>query len=102
VIAARAREDWAGRHAVPAGELGLKGENDFAAVVRLVWPDSRAADHDQWEMLKRTVPERLARLERQQRVRERLAEVFRELVWLVEAGRREAGGRPAIAGGRPP
>jgi hypothetical protein len=85
-IAEQAREDWAARHAVPASELGQEGEEDFGVVVRLVWPDTRAADQDQWEMLKRVVPEQIGRLERQQRVRDRLAKVFQELVRLVEAG----------------
>ncbi len=85
-IAEQVREDWAARHAVPASQLGQEGEEDFGVVVRLVWPDTRAADQDQWEMLKRVVPEQIGRLERQQRVRDRLAKVFQELVRLVEAG----------------
>jgi hypothetical protein len=86
VLSEQARGDWIARHAVHEGELGFEGDNDFGEVVRLVWPDARAVDRDQWEMLKRVVPERIGRLDRQQRVRDRLAEEFRELVRLIESG----------------
>jgi hypothetical protein len=82
-VASRAREDWAVRHAVPADELGLEGEDEVRGLVRLVWPDESVEIKDLLEMVKRVVPERIAQ-ERQMRVRNGLTAVFHEWIQAIE------------------
>ena len=86
VLATQAREDWASRHAVSDQELAYEGDEDFAAVVRMVWPDQGFEDRDRWEALKRRIADRIAGLDRQQRVRDRLVAVFGALVQAIEEG----------------
>jgi hypothetical protein len=85
-VAGRVRAEWAARHADPAAELGREGEDEYEATVRLVWPDEGLEARDRWERLKGVIPDRIARLDRQERVRERLAGVFAALVRAVEEG----------------
>jgi hypothetical protein len=85
-VAGRVRADWAARHADPAAELGQEGEDEYAATVRMVWPDEGLEARERWEKLKRVIQDRIARLDRQERVRARLAGVFAALVRAVEEG----------------
>lgn len=85
VIAARVRSDWKARHAAPASELAWE-EDEFANLVRMVWPDEELETRERWEKFKREIPERIARLDRQARVRKRLAFVFDALVRAAESG----------------
>jgi hypothetical protein len=86
VVAARVRSDWRARHAEPSSELAREGDDEFATTVRMVWPDVGIEARERWEQLKRVIPERIAGLDRQTRVRERLAVVFAALVRAVESG----------------
>jgi hypothetical protein len=86
VLATQARMDWASRQAIPDQELAYESDEDFAAVVRLVWPDQGFEDRDRWEALKRQIADRIAGLDRQQRVLERLVAVFEALVQIIEEG----------------
>ena len=83
-VAARVRADWATRHAAPADELAREGEDEYEATVRMVWPVEGLEARERWEQLKRVIPDRIAHLDRQERVRERLARVFAALVAAVE------------------
>jgi hypothetical protein len=85
-LAARAREDRAARRTAPDQGLAYEGDEDFAAVVRMVWPDQGFEDRDRWEALKRQIADRIAGLDRQQRVLERLMAVFEGLVQAIEEG----------------
>jgi len=82
-IASRARDDWAARHAVPAGELAYEGQDESLRLVRLVRPDDGTDTRDLFEMLKRTVPGRIAK-EQQARVRKGLTAVFEEWIRTIE------------------
>ena len=82
-IASRARRDWASRHAAPASELGHEGEDDVRGLVRLTWPDESVEARDILEMLRRTVPGRIAG-ESEQRVRDGLTAVFGEWIRMIE------------------
>lgn len=82
-IASRARDDWAARHAEPAAELGYEGQDESYRLVRLVWPDEDLDTKDVLEMLKRTVPARIAK-EQQARVRKGLTAVFEEWIRAIE------------------
>jgi hypothetical protein len=84
VIAARTRESWVARHAVPRGELAYEGEDQVGMLVRMVCPDQTLEDRDRWERLKQKMTLRIERLDRQERVRERLTRVFAGLVKLIE------------------
>lgn len=85
-VASRARNDWAARHAVPAGELGYEGDDESHRLVRLVWPDEAGETTEVLEMLKRIVPARIER-EQQARVRKGLTAVFEEwIITIVEEG----------------
>lgn len=86
VVAARVRSDWRVRHAAPSSELAREGDDEFATTVRMVWPDEGIEARERWEQLKRVIPERIAGLDRQTRVRERLAIVFDALVRAIESG----------------
>jgi hypothetical protein len=86
VIAGRARESWATRHAVPRGELAYEGEDHLGKLVRMVCPDQRLEDRARWERLKQKMALRIEGLGRQERVRERLTQVFAGLVQLIEEG----------------
>jgi hypothetical protein len=103
-LARRARAEWMGRHGDPAAEFGSEESADLDAaltpcpssggkkersVVRMVWPDEGLDTREHWEWLKRQVPQRIARIKRQPRVRKRLAMVFEALVQAVEEGGRE-------------
>ena len=83
-LAGRVRADWAARHADPASERAWEGDEEFGAVVRMVWPDESADSRERWERLKRAIPDRIASLDRQERVRERLAVVFTALARAIE------------------
>jgi hypothetical protein len=85
-VAGRVRAEWAARHADPASEVGREGEDEYEATVRMVWPDEGLETRERWERLKRVIPGRIARLDRQERVRVRLAGVFAALVQAVEEG----------------
>ena len=80
------REDWASRHADSDQERAHEGGEDFVALVRLVRPDQGFEDRDRWEALKRKIADRIAGLDRQQRVLERLVTVFDVLVQAIEEG----------------
>jgi hypothetical protein len=86
VLAARVREDRAAHRATPGQELAYESDEDFATVVRMVWPDRTFEDRDRWEALKRQIADRIAGLDRQQRVLERLLAVFGALVQAIEEG----------------
>jgi len=86
VVAARARESWAARHALPRQELAYEGDDELGKLVRMVCPDQTLEDRDRWEKLKEKVSRRIKGLDRQQRVRERLTQVFAGLVQLIEEG----------------
>jgi hypothetical protein len=86
VLATRVRAEWRTRHADPSSELAREGDDEFAMTVRMVWPDEGIEAKERWELLKRVIPERIAGLERQDRVRERLASVFNALVQAIESG----------------
>jgi hypothetical protein len=86
-IAGRVRSEWAARHAVPAAELGLEGDDEYEATVPLIWPDEGLERGERWERLKRLMQDRIASLDRQERVRERLSRVWAALVEAAEEGR---------------
>jgi hypothetical protein len=85
-VAGRVREEWGTRHAEPAGDLAREGDDEFGATVRMVWPDESVETRERWERLKRLIPSQIAHLDRQERVRDRLAGVFAALVVAVEEG----------------
>ena len=84
-LAERVRADWQARHGEP-GAVGREMQDEVVATVRIVMPNDELESRDRWELIKRVVPERIARLDRQERVRSRLAAVFAALVAAVEAG----------------
>ena len=86
VLAAHAREDRASLHAFSHQELTQEGGDDFASLVRMVLPDQSLEDRDHWEVLKKHISDRIAGLDRQRRVLDRLAAVFRALAEHVEEG----------------
>jgi hypothetical protein len=86
VLAARTRKSWASRHAVPRAELAYEGDDTLRELVRMVRPDQSLEDRDRWERLKAKMARRIDGLDRQQRVRERLTQVFAGLVQLIEEG----------------
>jgi len=86
VLAARARESWESRHAIPREELAYEGDDDLGKLVRMVCQDQTLEDRDRWEYLKEKMSRRIEGLNRQQRVRERLTQVFAGLVQLIEEG----------------
>jgi hypothetical protein len=85
-VASRVRGEWGTRHAEPAAGLAREGDDEYGATVRMVWPDESVETRERWERLKRLIPDRIARLDRQERVRDRLAGVFAALVEAVEEG----------------
>ncbi len=85
-VAGRVRAGWAARHAVPSADLGREGEDEYEATVRMVWPEEGLEARERWERLKRVIQDRIAHLDRQERVRVRLAGVFAALVQAVEEG----------------
>jgi hypothetical protein len=86
VAAARAREDRPLPRAAPDQRFAFEGDEDYTALVRMVWPDQALEHRDNWEALKRQIADRIAGLNRQQRVRERLLSVFEGLVQAIEEG----------------
>jgi hypothetical protein len=86
VLAAKAREDRASLHAVSRQELTQEGDDDFATLVRMVSPDQSFEDRDHWEALKSQIADRIAGLDRQRRVVDRLLAVFRALVGHIDEG----------------
>lgn len=60
-IATRAREDWAARHATPAAELAYEGDDDAYQLVRIARADESVEMRDMLAMLRRTVPDHIAR-----------------------------------------
>lgn len=86
VVAGRVRSDGRARHAEPSSELAREGDDEFATTVRMVWPDDGIESRERWELLKHVIPQRIAALDRQERVRESLGIVFRALVRAVESG----------------
>jgi hypothetical protein len=90
VLASRVRLDWRGLHATPAQELALERFDetgkDYAQMVRIIMPDDSVESRQRWEQLKRIIPQRIASLNRQARVRERLAKVFDALVRVIDSG----------------
>jgi hypothetical protein len=52
----------------------------------MVGPDQGFEDQERWEEIKQRIPERIAGLDRRQKVRERLAVVFGALVQAIEEG----------------
>jgi hypothetical protein len=84
-LAAPARSDWAARHAVPSSETAFEGQDEAVRLVRTLRPDTSAEDREQWEWIKREVAREIETLDRQQRVRERLARIFAGVVAAVEA-----------------
>ena len=90
VLASRVRLDWRSLHATPAQELAMERfdetEKDFVLTVRIVLPDDSVESRQRWEQLKRIIPQRIASLNRQARVRERLAKVFDALVRVIDSG----------------
>jgi hypothetical protein len=85
-VAGRVREEWGTRHAEPAGDLAWEGDDEFGTAVRMVWPDESAEARERWERLKRLIPDCIAHLDRQERVRDRLAGVFAALVAAIAEG----------------
>jgi hypothetical protein len=85
-LAKRARASWTARHAVANNELSWDGDDEVAALVRIIQPDTGVDERDRWEQLKKIIPERIARLDRQQRVRQRLAKEFAALAQFVDQG----------------
>lgn len=88
-VATRLRQEWTVRHAEPAADLAREGDEEYGATVRMVWPDESVESRERWERLKRLIPDSIARLDRQNRVRDRLAGVFAALVRAVESGGHE-------------
>jgi hypothetical protein len=86
VLAGRTRESWASRHAIPREFLAYEGDDELGTLVRMVCPDQTLEDRDRWERLKEKMARRIEGLDRQQRVRERLTQVFAGLVQLIEEG----------------
>jgi hypothetical protein len=86
VIAVRTRESWAARHALPRNELDYEGEGELRKLVRMVWGDQTLQDRDRWDKLKEKLLRRIESLDRQERVRERVTQVFAALVQLIEEG----------------
>jgi hypothetical protein len=84
-VAGRARDEWAAMHAVRSSEVAREADDELGAITRLVWPENGAENADVLEMLRRVVPARIAQ-EKQQRVRDRLAVVFREWLLMIEEG----------------
>jgi hypothetical protein len=85
-LARRVRAEWGARHADPAADLAWEGNDDFGSLVHLVHPDEGVETRERWERLKRLIPDRIAQLDRQERVRERLLRVFAALVQAIEEG----------------
>ena len=85
VIAVRARKDWIARHATPPQDLAEEGNEEFGQLVRWIAPDQSLEHRDRWEMLKREVPKKIAGLDRQERVRARLARLFSVLVKAIDS-----------------
>ncbi|MGF1583046.1 MAG: hypothetical protein ACFCD0_27315 [Gemmataceae bacterium] len=83
------RTEWTARHTESASELAWEGDEEFQAIVRMVWPDKGLETQENWEELKRELPERIANMNRQTRVRERLGKVFAVLVEAIEGGNRD-------------
>jgi hypothetical protein len=90
VLASRVRLDWRSLHATPARELALERFDetgkDCVQMVRIIMPDDSIESRERWEQLKRIIPQRIASLNRQARVRERLAKVFDALVRVIDSG----------------
>lgn len=86
VLAARTRETLASRRAVPSDELAFEGVDELRTLVRMVCPDQTLENRDRWERLKENMAWRIKSLDRQQRVRERLTQVFAGLVQVIEEG----------------
>ncbi len=85
-VASRVRAEWGTRHAEPAGDLAREGDDEFGTTVRMVWPDESVEARERWERLKRLIPDCIAHLDRQERVRDRLAGVFAALIAAIEEG----------------
>lgn len=83
-LAERVRAEWVAAHAEPASDLAYEGEDGFATLVRIVRPDGDTGARERWDHLKAHIPHRIACLDRQQRVKQRLAVVFSALVALIE------------------
>ncbi len=84
VLAQRVRSDWSTRHASHSSESVASElanpENDS------IQPDQRIEDSDHREWLKRVIPKRIANLDVQARVRDRLMAVFKALVERIDRG----------------
>lgn len=91
VVAARAREDWLSRHAAPGDEIAFEGDGELGQFVRLVAAASPGEDRDQWTWLKGEVARRIEESDNQERVRDRLASLFKALIERVERGEADAG-----------
>ncbi len=85
VLAKRTRASWAAHHAVPRQEIAFEGDDDLGNLVRMVCPGQTLDDRDRWQSLKEKMARRIG-LDRQQRVRERVTQVFAGLVQLIEEG----------------
>jgi hypothetical protein len=86
LLADRARADWKARHMVSPDESGFEGEDAAGQLVPALFPDISLDDRDHWEWLKGEVARQIEALDRQARVRERLARVFEAVVEGVESG----------------
>jgi hypothetical protein len=86
VLGARARADWVARHADHPNEFAWEGEDEAGQLVRMLAPDTVSEDRDHWERQKQDLLGRIARLDRQRRVRDRLTRVVGALFKMIEEG----------------
>lgn len=84
VVIRRIREGQVSRHAAAMNDVALEGDDDFAAVVKLVRPDDGLERREGWARLRSEVEAGIESLDKQRRVRARLLLVFREIARRIE------------------